>query len=232
MYKEELDNNAFLWQVQEHMPKSGLLQSSMISLYIMYLTWSAMANSPRADCKWMMGEGNVTTTTTAAPPLDGDEGQERQLVSGDDQPTPRMDTQSIVGLVIWFLCVLYSSIRNSTASTASKLSGADHILSHDNGASDGGNAQDIESGGQRVWDNEEDAVAYNWSLFHLMFALATLYVMMTLTNWFDPGSSDLASYEANAGAMWVKMVSAWLCAGLYVWTMVAPAILTDRDFGY
>ena len=31
--------------------------------------------------------------------------------------------------------------------------------------------------------DERDGVTYNWSLFHLMFALATLFVMMTLTNW-------------------------------------------------
>lgn len=37
----------------------------------------------------------------------------------------------------------------------------------------------------KVWDNEEDTVAYSWSLFHLVFASATLYVMMTLTNWYQ-----------------------------------------------
>ena len=36
-------------------------------------------------------------------------------------------------------------------------------------------------------DSERDGVQYSWSLFHLMFALATLYVMMTLTNWYAPG---------------------------------------------
>lgn len=37
----------------------------------------------------------------------------------------------------------------------------------------------------KVWDNEEDKVAYSWSLFHVVFVAATLYIMMTLTNWYQ-----------------------------------------------
>jgi hypothetical protein len=38
---------------------------------------------------------------------------------------------------------------------------------------------------EKVWDNEEETVAYSWSIFHLTFVAATLYVMMTLTNWYQ-----------------------------------------------
>jgi hypothetical protein len=34
---------------------------------------------------------------------------------------------------------------------------------------------------QKVYDDEYGSVTYNYSLFHLMFLLATLYAMMTLT---------------------------------------------------
>ena len=37
---------SILPKIQEHMPKSGLLQSGCISGYMVYLTWSAMSNSP------------------------------------------------------------------------------------------------------------------------------------------------------------------------------------------
>ena len=33
-------------KIQEHQPRSGLLQSSVITLYTIYLTWSAMTNEP------------------------------------------------------------------------------------------------------------------------------------------------------------------------------------------
>lgn len=33
-------------QVQERISRSGLLQSSVVTLYVVYLTWSALANNP------------------------------------------------------------------------------------------------------------------------------------------------------------------------------------------
>ncbi len=37
---------------------------------------------------------------------------------------------------------------------------------------------------QVVWDDEKGGTAYSYSGCHFIFLLATLYVMMTLTNWY------------------------------------------------
>ena len=52
-----------------------------------------------------------------------------------------------------------------------------------------------ESGhGQKVWDDEEEAVNYNYSWAHFQFSLATLYIMMTLTYWFNIGQVSAGKF--------------------------------------
>jgi len=230
---------SILPKIQDHMPQSGLLQSAAISLYIIYLTWSALSNSPYTDCKPRISftpPAPVTTTTTTAPGLkkavsnlfktEQSEGEGGWSKDNNQGEHPSIDTESIVGLVVWFLCVLYSSIKTSNSSSAAKLTGADHVLlKEDTGSGD------VETG--TVRDNETDEVAYSWSLFHVMFMLATLYVMMTLTNWYSPDQvGDLSSFSSNSGAMWVKIVSSWMAGAIYLWSLLAPMLLQDRDFGY
>lgn len=194
---------SILPRIQESQPRSGLLQSSILSLYIIYLTWSALSGAPGTECK-----PNI---------FNNDPNQFKS-------PT---DTQAFVGLMLWFICVIYSSIRTSTNSQVSRLSMSDQILSKDTG--DAG--QDLETGGrsQGTYDNEDEEVAYSWSFFHVMFAFASLYVMMTLTSWNKPTAPVTESYD-NSASMWVKMISSWLCSGLYIWTLIAPILLPDRDF--
>lgn len=41
---------SILPQVQDRFPRSGLLQSSVVTLYAVYLTWSALSNNPDPKC--------------------------------------------------------------------------------------------------------------------------------------------------------------------------------------
>jgi len=206
--------------IQEHQPNSGLLQSSFVSLYIIYLTWSAMANTPNPNCKLDLAEKVFGTTHNATTPLNGED-------EGMDGPS--MDTSSIIGLLVWFACVLYSSIKSTTNSQAARITMTDTVHLTDPEASSVSEGEEGPASG----DNENDGVNYSWSLFHLMFALATLYVMMTLTNWYSPGKDvNIETISANMSAVWVKIISAWMCFTLYMWTLIAPVVLPDRDFSF
>ncbi|XP_021924282.1 probable serine incorporator isoform X2 [Zootermopsis nevadensis] len=194
---------SILPSVQETQPRSGLLQSSVVTLYVMYLTWSSVSSQPYKPCNHgFLGVTGMKSEST-------------------------FDSESIVGLVIWMCCVLYSSLR--TASSSSKITMSEHVLVKDNGAGGDGGESGHSSDNTKVWDNEEDTVAYSWSFFHVMFGLATLYVMMTLTNWYSPNST-LETLNANEASMWVKIISSWLCLALYAWTLVAPILLPSREF--
>lgn len=74
-------------------------------MYILYLTWSAMNNSTNTNCK----------PTLFVHKNNG---------SG-------FDSQSLVSLIIFFACVLYSSIRTSTNTQVGKITGADKVLISD-----------------------------------------------------------------------------------------------------
>lgn len=46
----------------------------------------------------------------------------------------------------------------------------------------------------RAFDNEQDGVTYSYSFFHFCLVLASLHIMMTLTNWYrcaQPGGARI-----------------------------------------
>ncbi|XP_064651953.1 serine incorporator 1-like isoform X2 [Lineus longissimus] len=217
-------------KIQEVNPHSGLLQSSIITIYVMYLTWSSMTNQPDRRC-------NPSLASIINP------GQMRNITNSTANPNGEnfkfeFDYQSVMGLVIWFIAVLYSSIRSSTHSQAGKITmhGAEKTVIDGETTSEevilrekGSKDADSEAADNKVVDDEEECVKYSYSFFHFMFMLASFYVMMTLTNWYKP-SSDFKTLNANLPSVWVKIVSSWLCMVIYIWTLIAPAVLTDREF--
>ncbi|KAG7325732.1 hypothetical protein KOW79_010657 [Hemibagrus wyckioides] len=206
---------SILPKVQDAQPGSGLLQSSLISLYTMYLTWSAMSNNPNRKCNpslLNLVTNNHTTTVAPSPTIPPGQVQ-------------WWDAQGIVGLVLFLFCTLYASIRSSNNSQVNKLMQTEERqeLAVDKDTEVG------EDGVRRAVDNEEEAVSYSYSFFHFCLILASLYIMMTLTNWYQP-DTDYKAMQSTMPAVWVKISSSWLALLLYLWTLVAPLILTNRDF--
>jgi hypothetical protein len=99
------------------------------------------------------------------------------------------DPITIIGLIMFGIALFYSVFTTSRNNRANKLflsssSSSDYStilddvsVSDDKSLAD----NDEDKNRQHVYDDERSSVTYNYSLFHFMFVLATLYAMMTLT---------------------------------------------------
>jgi len=83
-------------------------------------------------------------------------------------------------------------------------------------------------------DDERSGTRYNYSWFHVIFAIASMYVAMLLTDWNvvsdiskspDPNNIYIGRSEV---AMWMRVVSSWICMLLYIWSLIAPVLMPDR----
>ncbi|XP_075032920.1 serine incorporator 3 [Mixophyes fleayi] len=217
---------SILPKVQEHKPQSGLLQSSVITLYTVYLTWSAMSNEPDIICSPSLM--SILKTISSSPISPANETITDIVTPELTKSVQWWDAQNICGFFLFLACLLYSCIRNSANSQVNKLtlSGHDTVMLDD---TTGSSAEVNDDEVRRVVDNEKDGVQYNYSFFHLLLCLASLYVMMTLTNWYSP-DADFKTITSKWPAVWFKISSSWVCLLLYTWTLVAPIFFPNRDF--
>ncbi|KAL0979295.1 hypothetical protein UPYG_G00183310 [Umbra pygmaea] len=205
--------------IQRLQPKSGLLQPGVISVYVMYLTFSAFSSKPK---ELLMVDG-VNKTVCVFPFNSGSE-SEKQVVTG-------------VGTVILFGCVLYSCLTSTTRRSSAALRVCRNsepeterarccfCFGDDTDEFD----EDKTGGGQNVMYDEKEGTVYSYTYFHFVFFLGSLYVMMTVTNWFHYDTHKIEKIlDGSWSVFWIKMASCWFCLALYIWTLVAPMVCPKR----
>ncbi|KAI9750681.1 MAG: hypothetical protein M1815_001663 [Lichina confinis] len=226
--------------IQEYNPRAGLGQSAMVAIYCTYLTMSAVSMEPDdKHCNPILRANRGTrtasivlgaivtmltiayTTTRAATQglALGSKGPSNYVQIGSDdvehnlvtqQPSTRREMRA-------------EALRAAVASGSLPASALDDRDDDDDDDSDDGST---------TKDDERHATQYSYTLFHLIFLLATTWVATLLTMNVDKDKTgDFVPVGRTYWASWVKIVSAWVCYGMYTWSLVAPVALPDR-FGY
>ena len=218
--------------IQEYNPKAGLAQAAMVAFYCTYLTMSAVSMEPDdKNCNPLVrAQGTRTasivmgaivtmltvayTTTRAATQTLGlgnsgavrlPDDDEHDLVT--QQPSSRREMRA-------------EALRRAVEEGSLP---ADALLSDD----------ESDAGRNTPGDDERSNTQYNYAIFHVIFFLATAWVATLLTMRWEEATrdGDFAAVGRTYWASWVKIISSWVCYGMYIWTLVAPVVLPDRfDF--
>ncbi|XP_027461191.1 serine incorporator 5 isoform X2 [Zalophus californianus] len=144
-----------------------------------------------------------------------------------------------LGTTLLFMCILYSCLTSTTRSSSDALQGryaapelevARCCFCFGPDGEDTEEQQNVKEGPRVIYDEKRGTV-YSYSYFHFVFFLASLYVMMTVTSWFNYESANIETFFSGSWSIfWVKMASCWMCVLLYLGTLVAPLCCPSRQF--
>ncbi|KAI5660369.1 hypothetical protein M9H77_29162 [Catharanthus roseus] len=128
-----------------------------------------------------------------------------------------------VGLLTTVLSVVYSAVRAGSSTT---------LLSPPSSPRAGSGKPLLPFDKKDEHEEIEKAkpVTYSYSFFHLIFSLASMYSAMLLTGWSTSVGESGKLVDVGWPSVWVRIVTCWATAGLFVWSMIAPILFPDREF--
>ncbi|KAG6415722.1 hypothetical protein SASPL_123137 [Salvia splendens] len=129
-----------------------------------------------------------------------------------------------IGLITTVLSVVYSAVRAGSSRT---------VLSPPSSPRAGSGKPLLPMDKTNEHLNEEEkprAVSYSYSFFHLIFSLASMYSAMLLTGWSTSVGESGKLVDVGWPSVWVRIITSWATAAMFIWSLVAPIIFPDREF--
>lgn len=128
------------------------------------------------------------------------------------------------GLLTTVLSVVYSAVRAGSSTTllssppSSPRAGAGRPL------------LPLDKAGEEEEKEKAKPVTYSYSFFHIIFSLASMYSAMLLTGWSTSVGESGKLVDVGWPSVWVRIVTGWATAALYIWSLIAPVLFPDREF--
>jgi hypothetical protein len=244
---------SILPKLQEKNPRSGLFQSAVVCGFATYLIASAILAEPATlSCKKWNTNGSVFTVLLGVAFSFAAVGYNVFSAAGSskDFGFGRRDRSPAAAEVEEEREQLLADAQNeaelqaaeANAETSTAITDrADAIVATREGRKPARiiNSHDVadEEDGRLSTEDEEEAVTYSYSFFHLIFVLAVLYIAMILTNWkhvsakYDyQNENSQVNVDYGMTAVWVKFASFITVMIIYVWTLCAPVIFPNRQW--
>ncbi|XP_057767747.1 uncharacterized protein LOC130988021 [Salvia miltiorrhiza] len=131
-----------------------------------------------------------------------------------------------LGLLTTVLSVVYSAVRAGSSTM---------LLSPPSSprAGSGRPLLPLDKADEQYEEKEKEKskpVTYSYSFFHLIFSLASMYSAMLLTGWSTSVGESGKLVDVGWPSVWVRIVTGWATAALFIWSLIAPILFPDREF--
>ena len=229
--------------IQESNPRAGLAQAATVSIYCTYLTFSAVAMEPDDQhCNPLVRAtgtrtasiiiGAIVTFVTCAYTTTRAATYGLAMGTGKPAGYSAVDDEGETGGGHGLVDTQPASRRAMRQEALRRAVESGALPSSALNESDSDDDDDDPTSGKHKNDDEKNGTQYNYALFHVIFMLATAWVATLLTQNIGGDKSikqgDFIPVGRSYWASWVKIVSAWVCYGIFGWTLVAPVVLPDR----
>ena len=88
----------------------------------------------------------------------------------------------------------------------------------------------LENSAEHEEKEKAKPVSYSYSFFHIIFCLASMYSAMLLTGWTSSVGEGERLVGVGWASVWVRVVTGWATAALFIWSLIAPLLFPDWEF--
>ena len=215
----------------------GILPAAVLSLYMTWLAYSGLESDPDLTCNSLSSQDtlhlilgliigalslvyaawNVSTNNT---------------LFGGEEEIPVNEAAQVGDIEL----AQHTPAANGASHTLSSAGNDAFVAKVDTLSSPGPSSISPASPTSSPDDDSARHLARRNLRLHVLMALASSYMAMLLTNWgssqqaSDSDSDSQQAYDQGTESLFIKFATQWLTFFTFVWALIAPRVLTDREF--